>query len=55
MLTCYIKLSYVYVKFQVAIEAAHLQKPANRSILNGTLVIEMANIVLVNARKKLIA
>ena len=37
MLTNYIKLSYVYVKFQAAIEVAHLQQPANWSILNRTL------------------
>ena len=33
---CY-KLCYVYVKFNEPIKAAHLQKLANQSSLNGAL------------------
>ena len=31
----YIKLCYVYVKFNEPIKVAHLQKLANQSMLNG--------------------
>ena len=33
----YIKLCYVYVKFNEPIKVAHLQKLANQSVLNGAL------------------
>ena len=33
----YIKLCYVYVKFNKPIKVAHLQKLANQSMLNGAL------------------
>ena len=33
----YIKLWYVYVKFNKPIEVAHLQKLTNQSMLNGAL------------------
>ena len=33
----YIKLCYVYVKFNEPIKVAHLQKLANQSMLNGAL------------------
>ena len=36
-LMSYIKLYYVYVKFNEPIKAAHLQKLANQSMLNGAL------------------
>ena len=36
-LMSYIKLYYVYVKFNEPIKVAHLQKLANQSMLNGTL------------------
>ena len=36
-LTSYIKLCYVYVKFNEPIKVAHLQKLANQSILNDAL------------------
>ena len=34
-LMSYIKLCYVYVKFNEPIKVAHLQKLANQSMLNG--------------------
>ena len=37
LLVSYIKLCYVYVKFNDAIKLAHLQKLANQAMLNGTL------------------
>ena len=36
-LMSYIKLCYVYVKFNEAIKVAHLQILASRSMLNGAL------------------
>ena len=36
-LMSYIKLCYVYVKLNEPIKAAHLQKLANQSLLNGAL------------------
>ena len=36
-LMSYIKLCYVYVKFNKPIKVAHLQKLANQSMLNGPL------------------
>ena len=36
-LMSYIKLCHVYVKFNEPIKAAHLQKLANQSMLNGAL------------------
>ena len=36
LMSC-IKLCYVYVKFNEPIKAAHLQKLANQSMLNGAL------------------
>ena len=36
-LMSYIKLCYVYVKFNEPIKVAHLQKLANQSKLNGAL------------------
>ena len=36
-LTSYIKLCYVYVKFNEPTKVAHLQKLANQSILNDAL------------------
>ena len=33
----FIKLCYVYVKFNEPIKVSHLQKLANQSILNGAL------------------
>ena len=33
----FIKLCYVYVKFNEPIKVAHLQKLANQSMLNGAL------------------
>ena len=36
-LMSYIKLCYVYVKFNEPIKAAHLQKLANQSMLSGAL------------------
>ena len=36
-LMSYTKLYYVYVKFNEPIKAAHLQKLANQSMLNGAL------------------
>ena len=36
-LMIYIKLYYVYVKFDEPIKSAHLQKLANQSMLNGAL------------------
>ena len=36
-LMSYIKLCYVYVKFNEPIKVAHLQKLANQSMLNGAL------------------
>ena len=44
----YIKLFYVYVKFNEPIKVAHLQKLANQLMLNGAL--KMA-ILSVKARK----
>ena len=38
VLTSYIKLYYVYVKFNEPIKVAHLQKLTNQSMLNGALV-----------------
>ena len=37
ILMSYIKLCYVYVKFDESIKIAHLQKLANQSMLNGAL------------------
>ena len=37
ILMSYIKLCYVYVKFNKPIKVAHLQKLANQSMLNGAL------------------
>ena len=34
---CYIKLLYVYVKFNEPTKIVHLQKLANHSMLNGAL------------------
>ena len=36
-LMSYVKLCYVYVKFNEPIKIAHLQKLANQSVLNGSL------------------
>ena len=36
-LMSYIKLCYVYVKFNEPIKVAHLQKLANQSMLNSAL------------------
>ena len=36
-LMSFIKLSYVFVKFNEPIKVAHLQKLANQSMLNGAL------------------
>ena len=36
-LMSFIKLCYVFVKFNEPIKVAHLQKLANRSMLNGAL------------------
>ena len=36
-LMSYIKLCYIYVKFDEPIKVAHLQKLANQSMLNGAL------------------
>ena len=36
-LMSYIKLYYIYVKFNEPIKAAHLKKLANQSMLNGAL------------------
>ena len=36
-LMSYIKLCYVYVKFDEPIKVAHLQKLANQSMLNGAV------------------
>ena len=36
-LMSYIKLCYIYVKFNKPIKVAQLQKLANQSMLNGTL------------------
>ena len=33
----YIKLCYIYVKFDETIKVVHLQKLANQSMLNGAL------------------
>ena len=37
VLMSYIKLYYVYVKFNEPIKVAHFQKLTNRSMLNGAL------------------
>ena len=37
ILMSYIKLCYVYVKFNEPIKFAHLEKLANQSMLNGAL------------------
>ena len=43
VLTSYIKLCYVYVKFKWTNQSYSLQKLSNQSMLSGALVIEMAN------------
>ena len=51
VLTCYIKLCYVYVNFYEPVKVADLQKLLNQLMLNGALVIEIVNNSLSESKK----